>query len=261
MQIAKVFSTSGTGGKARLRDQSPSGYARSPDLVHWETSGGRPQPLPMTLENCEIVDPVPIDGGILNGNTLLGFDSQDRPMIAYHKFDAQGNTQIYNARRVTGLEDLSDQRLDFRRDLCGGGSIQNEINLGPVIVAGDGSLTQSYHHVRYGSGCGDSIRPRSSRSLRSRRRGRSPRFDRVESTWPGMAPRTPPTWAEATSPACVRLAPGNLASNRDPLVRPRCRRRACSVLRSFEKNLRIEWRWASTEVEPKSCGAGVSPAR
>ena len=128
-------------------------YARSRDLVHWETSGGRPQPLPMTLENSEIVDPVPINGGILNGHTLLSFDSLDRPMIAYHKFDAQGNTQIYNARREsTGWKIYQASDWDYRWDHRGGGTIRVEVSSGPVAVAADGSLTQSYHHIRYGSG-------------------------------------------------------------------------------------------------------------
>ncbi|CAF2459612.1 unnamed protein product [Rotaria sp. Silwood2] len=49
-------------------------YARSKDLVSWETGAGRSLVLPMTSETCEIVDPVPQKDGIINGNTKLGFD-------------------------------------------------------------------------------------------------------------------------------------------------------------------------------------------
>ena len=35
---------------------------------------------------------------MINNNTKVGFDSQNRPVVAYHKFDAAGNTQLYNAR-------------------------------------------------------------------------------------------------------------------------------------------------------------------
>jgi hypothetical protein len=42
-------------------------YARSRDLLKWETSGGKPLVLPITFESCEVVDPVPPHGGAING--------------------------------------------------------------------------------------------------------------------------------------------------------------------------------------------------
>ncbi len=87
-------------------------YARSRDLVHWETSGGESLNLPITLETAEIVDPVPAGGGIINGNTILGFDSQDRPVISYHKFDAQGiHPDLQRSTGKRWLENLSDQPM------------------------------------------------------------------------------------------------------------------------------------------------------
>jgi hypothetical protein len=74
-------------------------YARSRDMVHWETSGGKALALPIALASSEVVDPVPAKGGIINGNTAIGFDSAGRVVLSYHKFDADGYTQIYNARR------------------------------------------------------------------------------------------------------------------------------------------------------------------
>ncbi|MCA9434001.1 MAG: BNR-4 repeat-containing protein, partial [Candidatus Omnitrophica bacterium] len=68
-------------------------YARSSDLVHWENSDETPIKLPMTLETAEVVDPVPPGGGILNGNTKIGFDHEGRAVISYHKNDEEGNTQ------------------------------------------------------------------------------------------------------------------------------------------------------------------------
>jgi len=128
-------------------------YARSRDLVRWETSGGEPLSLPITLEKTEIVDPVPAGGGIINGNTILGFDSQNRPVISYHKFDAQGNTQIYNARREeNGWNIYQTSRWDYRWEFKGGGAIPFEIRMGGVRVESDGRLSQQYTHPQYGSG-------------------------------------------------------------------------------------------------------------
>jgi len=74
-------------------------YARSSDLIHWETAAGDAVELPMTLETEGlIVDPIPSHGGIINGGARLVFDSQRRPMLAYHKSDAKGNMQFYVAR-------------------------------------------------------------------------------------------------------------------------------------------------------------------
>ncbi len=128
-------------------------YARSQDLVNWETSDGRPLNLPITLETAEIIDAVPVGGGIINGNTILGFDSENRPVISYHKFDAQGYTQIYNARREKdGWNIYQTSQWDYRWEFKGGGAIPFEIRVGPVRVEPNGRLSQWYHHVKLGSG-------------------------------------------------------------------------------------------------------------
>lgn len=128
-------------------------YARSADLVHWETASGRPLELPITLDKADVVDPVPAGGGIINGNVKVGLDSQHRPVVSYHKFDEAGNTQAYSARfegdewKVYRTSDW-----DYRWDFQGGGAIEFEIRLGSVEVHGPGTLKQSYSHARHGSG-------------------------------------------------------------------------------------------------------------
>jgi hypothetical protein len=106
-------------------------YARSPDLVRWETAAGNPLQLPITVASGAVVDPVPAHGGLINGGHLLGFDIENRPVIVYHKYDPQGNTQIFAARfedpqwRVRQISDWSDYRWDF----SGGGSIPFEVRI------------------------------------------------------------------------------------------------------------------------------------
>jgi len=129
-------------------------YARSKDMVHWETAAGEPVDLPMTVETkAVVVDPVPVKGGAINGNTRVGFDSQRRPVVSYHKFDGEGNTQIYNARFEGGhwrIYQTSD--WDYRWFFEGGGSIHFEIGVSPVRPLGDGALSQHYRHGKYGAG-------------------------------------------------------------------------------------------------------------
>lgn len=128
-------------------------YARSRDLVHWETSEGRALSLPITLETAEIVDPVPPGGGIINGNTKIGFDAEGRIVLSYHKHDADGYTQIYNARREQdGWKIHKASDWNYRWDFQGGGSIVFDIRVGAVSVTDDGLLVQSQSHAKRRSG-------------------------------------------------------------------------------------------------------------
>ncbi len=117
-------------------------YARSRDLVNWERSDGTPLKLPITLKSSEIVDPVPVEAGMINNNTVVGFDALGRAMITYHKFDAQGFTQVHVARReATGwtISQISDWR-DFRWNFRGRGSLHSRLIVSGAEPAGDGYL-------------------------------------------------------------------------------------------------------------------------
>lgn len=127
-------------------------YARSKDLVHWETSGGKPLALPIRIENAEIIDPIPVRGGLINGNTKIGFDSKRRVIVSYHKHDPAGNTQIYCARLEQGRWKICQiSNWSYRWEFQGGGSIPFEITVGGVTASRDG-LTLGYTHAKYGSG-------------------------------------------------------------------------------------------------------------
>jgi hypothetical protein len=128
-------------------------YARSPDLLHRERSDGTPLELPITIDEAEVVDPVPAGGGMINGNTEIGFDRQERVILSYHKYDEDGATQIYNARRESdGWERYRTSDWDYRWEFGGGGTISFDVDLSGVSVDDAGRLVQSYDHVRAGAG-------------------------------------------------------------------------------------------------------------
>ena len=129
-------------------------YARSKDLVHWETVTGKPIKLPMTVDTEGIiVDPVPVKGGMINGNTKISFDSKKRPIVTYHKFDKDGMTQVYNARfENERWKIFQTSDWDYRWFFEGGGTIHFEIRVSPVALTDDGGLAQRYRHDKYGSG-------------------------------------------------------------------------------------------------------------
>jgi hypothetical protein len=116
-------------------------YARSRDLRNWEKSDGTPLTLPITFATGEVVDPVPMNGGIINGNVKVGFDAQNRVTLSYHKFDEQGNTQVYVARREsTGWRIRQVSRWQGRWGIGGFGSLIFEVQLGRVTPLPDGNL-------------------------------------------------------------------------------------------------------------------------
>jgi len=128
-------------------------YARSKDLKRWETGAGKPLELPIRWKDCEIVDPVPVNGGIINGNAKIGFDDKGRVTISYHKHDARGDTQPWTARLEDGAwktYQIADWR--WRWEFGGGGTLNFGIAIGPVTAEADGRLTQSWRHLRFGGG-------------------------------------------------------------------------------------------------------------
>ncbi len=129
-----------TGDAATNHDIS---YARSPDLLTWEDSSGKPIQLPITFERSDVVDPVPPGGGAINNNVKLGFDPLNRPVVAYHKFDPQGNTQIYVSRREDSAwvpYQVSDWE-DFRWDFGGFGALPGlKVKIGKPERLPDGNI-------------------------------------------------------------------------------------------------------------------------
>jgi len=131
-----------TGDCASNHDLS---YARSDDLVTWTGSAGKPLALPITVQTGEIVDPVPPRGGLLNGGNALGFDNAKRLVITYHKYDPNGDLQIYAARHEAAgwkIVQVSDWK-GYRWEFSGGGSIVREVSVGAVEPIGKDRLMLS----------------------------------------------------------------------------------------------------------------------
>ena len=128
-------------------------YARSPDLVNWETALGRSIDLPIRFTTPGVVvNPIPVSSGLLNGNGKIGFDSLGRVVLTYHKFDEAGNTQLFNAR-LEGDDWVFYQVTDwnYRWDFSGHGTIEMKIWPTPVYVE-NGKLKQEFRHRIEGSG-------------------------------------------------------------------------------------------------------------
>lgn len=194
-------------------------YARSRDLVNWETSAGAPLRLPITQATSDIVDRVPARGGVINGNVQIGFDSQNRPVVTYHKYDAQGKTQVFAARREADrwiVRQISD--WDYRWDFGGGGTIIFEVSVGAVSPIAPNRLMLTY---RYPKGSGAWVLDEQTLAVlpgekAPSRPGLPREVTRVESPFPGMAKRT----AHDLSDAPYALVWETLPQNRDKPRQP-----------------------------------------
>ena len=195
-------------------------YARSRDMVTWESSAGKKFELPIRVETAEIVDPVPVRGGMINGNTKIGFDSKKRVVVTYHKFDANGFTQIMTARRDASgwrLRAVSDWK--YRWDFQGGGSIGFEITHGVVRPAGAGRLRLDYKHPQEGSGAW--LLDEETHAVVGKAPAERPRpeaVQKVESDFPGMGARVAADTGRAPKGVRYELRWETLGPNRD---RPR----------------------------------------
>ena len=118
-------------------------YARSRDLVHWETGLGRPVATPIRFDQGDIIDDVPVGGGIINNNNLIGFDANGRVLVVYHKYDADGRTQIHLARldpwgwTIRRITDWS-----WRWSFAGRGSLHFALALRPPYCLGESWIVQ-----------------------------------------------------------------------------------------------------------------------
>jgi len=144
-----------TGDAATNHDIS---YARSRDLLNWENAAGEPLTLPLTIESKgTIVDPVPVNGGMINSCFGFGFDSRNRVVVTYHKHDKNGNTQGYAARFDNGawlVKAVSD--WEGRHIFKGGGSgpstFGTSLRVGTILRHGEGRLAVPFSHWKAGSG-------------------------------------------------------------------------------------------------------------
>ncbi|NBX29644.1 hypothetical protein EBR04_04210 [bacterium] len=168
-------------------------YARSRDLAHWEDAAGRPLALPIRLAaEGTVVDPVPVEGGILNGTGRVGFDSQARPVLAYYKFDSAGISQAFIARwEAAAWRTVQLSEWNHRFEPAGEGTLPKyDIHLGAVGPGAAGELRLEYGHAKEGSGVWV-LDETSLAVLRSE--PCVPQYPRslwkVESTFPGMTVR------------------------------------------------------------------------
>ncbi len=118
-------------------------------MENWKNAAGEDVELPITPETEKvIVDPVPQYEGLINTSFALGFDDENRPIVSYHKYDEDDNSQIYNARwEEDSWEIYQTTDWDWRWGFRGMGALPClGARPGSVKPTEDGYLSQPYRH-------------------------------------------------------------------------------------------------------------------
>ncbi len=129
-------------------------YAKSKDLIHWETMAGEPVELPITpLKKQFTVDAIPAKGGIINGGWVLFFDDKKNPCFAFHKYDTGGISQLFIAKsdgKEWQIKQISN--WNYRWAFSGPGSIESEIKINSAKLNPDNTIKVAYWHTQKGHG-------------------------------------------------------------------------------------------------------------
>jgi hypothetical protein len=130
-------------------------YMKSPDLQQWYNAFGDSVELPAAHQKSPVVvDPIPVEGGIINLAAKFILDERGNPVFAYHKYDSAGNLQFYTAQILNKswiYKQVTD--WDYRWEFKGRGSINSEVILKGFNKREDGYYELDYWHIKYGNGC------------------------------------------------------------------------------------------------------------
>jgi hypothetical protein len=100
-----------------------------------------------------VVDPVPPKGGVINGAHTLFFLKDNTPVLAYMKYDKNGNNQYYLAVAKKGnwlIKQVSN--WNYRWEFSGPGSIDFQIKLKSARLTEENQIKIAYWHVNRGHG-------------------------------------------------------------------------------------------------------------
>lgn len=130
-------------------------YMKSPDLKQWYSAFGEEIKMPATLDQRKlIVDPIPVKGGIINLAAKLCLDENQKPVFTYHKYDADGNLQLYIAHTNNGEWNYKQiSNWNHRWEFSGNGSLNDvEFRLKSFERKQNGNYEVSYWHAKHGYG-------------------------------------------------------------------------------------------------------------
>ena len=122
-------------------------HMKSSDLINWESMAGKPVSIPVSQYNPDVVvDPVGSGNGLINMDFWISWDTQDRAVVTYHRYNDNDVSQIFNTRWEDDHWKIyqTSSWITFRWYLDLQGSLTHDIAATPLSIDENGNLVQNY---------------------------------------------------------------------------------------------------------------------
>jgi hypothetical protein len=122
-------------------------HIKSRDLISWQTMAGQNCTMPVKQSTAGVVvDPIASGRGLINMDFWISWDTHDRAVITYHRYDNNTVSQIFNTRWEGGAWKIYQTSgwSGFKWNLDLQGSLTHDIAATPLSVDESGALMQNY---------------------------------------------------------------------------------------------------------------------
>jgi hypothetical protein len=122
-------------------------HIKSSDMVTWKTMAGQDLTLPITRSTAGVVaDPVTTGNGLINMDFWISWDSLERAVLTYHRYDGNNISQLWNTRRENNAWKIyqTSSWTSFKWNLDLQGSLGHDIAATPLEIDAKGRLLQYY---------------------------------------------------------------------------------------------------------------------
>ena len=122
-------------------------HMKSSDLLNWQNMAGKAVTIPVSQYITDVVvDPIGSGHGLINMDFWISWDTQERAVVTYHRYDEKNVSQIYNTRWEDDRWKIyqTSSWTDFKWNLDLQGSLTHDIAATPLSVDENGKLVQNY---------------------------------------------------------------------------------------------------------------------
>lgn len=122
-------------------------HMKSSDLINWKNMAGKTVAIPVGQYNKDVVvDPISSGHGLINMDFWISWDTRNRAVVTYHRYDNGGYSQIFNTRwendhwKIYQTSDWQGIIWNLNRE----GSLSHDIAATPLSIDEKGNLVQNY---------------------------------------------------------------------------------------------------------------------
>ncbi|MBN1306953.1 MAG: BNR repeat-containing protein [Chitinispirillaceae bacterium] len=122
-------------------------HMKSKNLSTWLTMAGAELTMPVKQSTPGVVvDPVESGHGLINMDFWISWDTRDRAVVTYHRYDDDDISQIFNTRWEGNAWKIRQTSgwTGFKWNLDREGSLSHDIAASPLTVDESGALVQNY---------------------------------------------------------------------------------------------------------------------